>query len=277
LKKDIVSIENVDQITDYVRRLKGQVNKNIRGMLIGQKVPHPIQEICKQNKIEWKEMTTDLLFHYLQNNDQNVYDSIFIKGKLHKEAKTVPKMSFQDYLSQTSPFGIPYSSYQFFTPVDASPELSDDGKANQRVADGFNQFIMDLAFIRSLFHQQIKITRNQDQPVKWNQNSNGSWQGYVIPYTITSTDFPNGLPCEVYLGTIGYRGNKTTFADEKSRFIVVKVGTGTNHMTTQYGFHKYLRTDKKALFPFFELKFNSRGLPKALWETIYQILITYGY
>ena len=277
LKKGRVTLENVTQIIDYVRRSKGQVNKKIRGMLIGQEVPQPIQEICKLNKIEWKEMTTDLLFHYLQNNDQNVYDSIFIKGKLHKEAKAVPKMSFQDYLNQTSPFGIPYSSYQFFKPVDASPELSDDSQANQRVADGFNQVIMDIAFIRSLFHQQIKITRNQNQPLKWCQNSNGSWQGYVIPYILTSTDFPNGLPCEVYLGTIGYRGNKTTFADEKSRFIVVKVGTKTNHMTTQYGFHKYLRTDKKSLFPFFELKFNSRGLPKALWETIYQTLTAYGY
>ncbi|MBM7652497.1 endonuclease NucS domain-containing protein [Neobacillus cucumis] len=277
LKKDIVTLENVEQITDYVKRLKGKVNKRIRGMLIGQEIPQLIQDICKQSNIEWKEITMQSLFHFLQNEDQDLYKSIFIKGKLHKKAISIPKMSFQEYLNETSPFGVPYSSYQFFKPVDASPELSDDSQNNQRVADAFNKLIMGLNFNRSLFRQQIKITRNQEQPPKWNENGNGSWQGFVIPYTLSSADFPNGLPCEVYLGTIGYRGNKTTFADEKSRFIVVKVGTRTNQMTTQYGFHKYLRTDKKALLPFYELKFNSKGLPKDLWDSMYETLNNYGY
>lgn len=278
LKKDIVSLENIFQIKDYVNRLKGKVNKQIRAMLIGQEVPIDIQEVCIKELIEWKEIKTEQIFDYLQNNDKELYESIFIEGKLHKEAKMVPMLSFQNYLNETSsPFGGPYTSYQFFKPIDASPELSDDNEANQAVADAFNNLIMDLSFDRYIFNQHIRLRREKNKSPEWSVKAKGAWQGYIIKYLLTSSDYSDGIPCEVYLGTIGYRGNKTTFADEKSRFIVVRVGEGNRQVTTQYGLHKYLRTDKKALFPFYELKFNAVGLPKALWEGIYSTLNNYGY
>ncbi|MEI3606488.1 hypothetical protein SPD48_12345 [Pseudogracilibacillus sp. SE30717A] len=105
-----------------------------------------------------------------------------------------------------------------------------------------------------------------------------SWQGYIIDYMLYLKNDEIPIPCELYLGTIGYRGNpKATFLDEKSRFIVLDIGKGTQKTTIQYGFHKYLRTKQKSLFPFYELKFNAKGIPKENWEKIYYDLNEFGY
>ena len=49
-----------------------------------------------------KEIKIEELFNYLKKNNQNLYQSIFIEGKLHQEAALVPKLSFHDYLNATS-------------------------------------------------------------------------------------------------------------------------------------------------------------------------------
>lgn len=216
LKRDVITINNVEQIQDYMNRLKKQVKKNIRAMLIGQEVPNDIQDICLANNIEWKEITVEELFDYLKKNNQNLYQSIFINGKLHQEAALVPKLSFHDYLTATStPYGGPYTSYQFFAPVDASPGLSENNKENQIVADEFMDLIKNHPFDRSLFHGNVHIKRVEGTPPEWSVGAKGAWQGYIVNYELISNQ--QSIPCEIYLGTIGYRGNKSTFADEKSR------------------------------------------------------------
>lgn len=279
LKKDIVTRENVEQIQDYLKRLNNKVNKKIRGMLIGQEVPIDIRLLCEEVNVEWKEIKMQELYDYLQNNNNELYDSLFIEGKLHKEAKLVPKMSFQEYLNVISPFGGPYTSYQFFKPIDASPYLSDDSKANRIVADNFIDLIIKHNFNRKIFDENIHLVRDMEKPPEWTVKAKGgAWQGYVISYTMFTSDYPEGIPCEVYIGTIGYRGNcKSTYDDEKSRFIVVRVGKGQKKVTTQYGFHKYLKTKQKALLPYYELKFNAVGLPKIYWDDIYETLNNNGY
>ncbi|MFZ3578315.1 endonuclease NucS domain-containing protein [Virgibacillus sp. DJP39] len=277
LKRDVIVTDNVYQIQDYIDRLKSKVNKRIRAMLIGQKVPSDIQKICLTNNIEWKEINTEMVFNYLKEQDPKLYRSIFVKGKLHQEAATISKMSFQDYLNETSPFGVPYTSYQFFAPKDASPELSNDNKDNQIVADEFIRIIKDHSFDRHFFNNNIHLKRSDDKTSEWSVKAKGAWQGDVISYSLKASNEQYSIPCEVYLGTIGYRGNKTTFADEKSRFMVARVGKGKKQITTQYGFHKYLSTNNKSLLPYYELKFNAKGLPKKYWNEVYSILDKYGY
>ncbi|WP_174733173.1 endonuclease NucS domain-containing protein [Mesobacillus harenae] len=275
LKRDIITMESVEQILDYRGRLKKQVDKNIRAMLIGQEVPGDIQDICLSNNIEWKEIRTEELFNYLMENDPNLYQSIFIEGKLYKEAVGVPRLSFQDYLNATSsPLGGPYTSYQFFAPIDASPGLSNNNKENQLVANEFMNLIKNHHFNRRLFQGIVHIKR-LDEPPEWSVTAKGAWQGYVVHYKLTSNQ--RSIPCEIYLGTIGYRGNKSTFADEKSRFLVTRIGKGKKQITTQYGFHKYLNTNKKELLPYYELKFNAKGLPKKYWDDVYRLLNDNGY
>lgn len=278
LKKGSVSLDNVFQIKDYMMRLQSTLKKPIRGMLIGQSLSDDIKKICKKESIEWKEIKTEQLFSYIQKSNQELFEAIFIEGKLHEEAKNVQTLSFHDYLNQTSsPYGGAYTSYQFFKPRDASPELSENNEKNQLIADGFIQLLMEMSFDRYLFNRQIRIRRVEESMPKWSVTAKGAWQGYEIPYLLTSSEYPSGIPCELYIGTIGYRGNKPIFADEKSRFLVVRIGGGKRHITTQYGFHKYLQTDKQALFPFYELKYNPKGLPKHLWERTYELLDKYSY
>lgn len=279
LKKDVIVEEHVEQIEDYLKRLRHKVDKKIRGMLIGQVVPSHIRALCNERNIEWKEIEMQQIYDYLQKHNEKLYESLFIEGKLHQEAKQVATMSFQEYLNETSPFGVPYTSYQFFQPIDASPELSEDKKANQEVADDFIGEIMKYEFNREMFFENIHVVRNMETSPQWIEKGKGnSWQGYVMSYTLYSSDYPEGIPCEVYVGTIGYRGNsKSTYADEKSRFIQTKIGKGKREVTTQYGFHKYLRTENRKLFPFYELKFSAKGTPKLYWEHIYTILNNYGY
>ena len=280
LKKDVVAYEHVEQILDYRKRLEKHVPRKIRTMLIGQTVPDHIREICKKHNVEWKEIKIHDLYDYLQKNDPELFQAVFIEGKIDAyKTKEVKKMSFQEYLKATSPFGGPYTSYQFFKPIDASPELSDDPQKNQEVAEAFIRVILNLNFHRSLFHDEVELKKSPGAQPEWKiLTKNKSWQGYVIPYQLFCSDFPSGLPCQLYVGTIGYRGNRPIFVDETfPRFIQVTVGSGKNRMTTQYGFHKYLRTEKRALLPFYELKFNARGLPKILWEDIYDTLKYFGY
>ncbi|MBN8237286.1 hypothetical protein JF544_18735 [Halobacillus kuroshimensis] len=75
------------------------------------------------------------VFDYIQSENEELYNSIFVDGKLHKAANNKNKISFHQYLDATSPFGILYTSYQFFRPKDASPELSDDNNTNKEVAN----------------------------------------------------------------------------------------------------------------------------------------------
>jgi len=165
----------------------------------------------------------------------------------------------------------PYTSYQFFKPQDASQELSENKKENQIVADEFKNLILDLEFNQSLFNGEVKAMRNPDTESRWVvKTKDGSWQGYIIDYLLYIGKNQQPIPCELYSGTIGYRGNpKAIFSDEKSRFIVLDIGKGKQKSTTQYGFHKYIRTKRRALFPFYELKFNARGIPKENWQFIY--------
>ncbi|WP_100333106.1 hypothetical protein [Bacillus alkalisoli] len=246
-------------------------------MLIGQYVPSEIKELCEKETIEWKEVNTEEIYSFLQKENRGLFQALFLDGKLYKQADLVPKLSFQQYLNETSPFGVPYTSYQFFKPIDASPELSNNKEDNQFVADSFIQHIKDTHVDRELFHRNITIVREKGKSPEWRVKGKGNaWQGYVISYLLSYENMK--IPCEVYLGTIGYRGNsKSTYADEQSRFIEVRVGTGTKQVKTQYGFHKYLRTSKRGLYPFYELKFNAVGTPKKHWEDIYHTLNKFGY
>lgn len=276
LKKDIITTESIEQILDYRDKLKKHVDKKIRAMLIAQNVSNDIQAICLSNNIECKEIKIEDLFNYLKNNDPKLYNSIFIEGKLHKEALSIPKLSFHDYLKATSsPLGGPYTSYQFFKPIDASPSLSENNKENQLVADEFMTLIKNYQFDRKLFKGKVHIKRVEGKSPEWSVTAKGAWQGYIVDYELTSNQ--HYIPCEIYLGTIGYRGNKPIFADERSRFLVTRIGKGKKQITTQYGFHKYLNTNKKELLPYYELKFNAKGLPKKYWDDVYRLLNINGY
>jgi hypothetical protein len=185
-------------------------------------------------------------------------------------------LSFQDYLNATSsPLGGPYTSYQFFAPIDASPGLSNNNKENQLIADEFMNLIKNHQFDRKLFHGKVHIKRVDGKPPEWSVTAKGAWQRYIVHYELTSLQ--HSIPCEIYLGTIGFRGNKSTFADERSRFLVTRIGKGKTQITTQYGFHKYLNTNKKELLPYYEPKFNAKGLPKTHWDDVYQLLNDNGY
>ncbi len=278
LKKDIVQEEHVEQIEDYLRNLKKSYYGELRGMLIGQVIPTSIQFLCNQKNIEWKEIRIDNIYTYLQKRNSELLDQIFFSEKLHKKAKEVKSMDFQEYLNETSPFGVPYTSYQFFKPIDASPELSDDNQANQMVADQFKDMILKIQFERTMFNGSIKVIRKPDSKARWVvKTKDGAWQGFVLDYLLYMEGKLQPIHCELYLGSIGYRGNKPTFKDGKSRFIVLDIGKGKQKATTQYGFHKYLRTEGKALYPFYELKFNAVGIPKVNWEKIYYSLEHFGY
>jgi len=278
LKKDIVLEEHVEQIEDYIHRLKKSYDGELRGILIGQVIPPSIQSLCDQKSIEWKEIAVEDIYTYLQQKNSDLLDQMFFSEKLHKKAKEVKTMDFQEYLNETSPFGGPYTSYQFFRPIDASPELSEDNNANQQVADHFKDMILNLQFDRTMFDGNVRVIRKTDSEARWIvKTKDGAWQGYVLDYLLYTKDALQPIPCELYLGTIGYRGNKPTFKDGKSRFIVLDIGKGKQKATTQYGFHKYIRTEVKALYPFYELKFNAVGIPKVNWEKIYYSLEHYGY
>jgi hypothetical protein len=54
-------------------------------------------------------------------------------------------------------------------------------------------------------------------------------------------------------------------------------GSDRHPNLTQYGFHKSLNTKEKSLLPYYELKFNAKGLPKQYWNEVYDILNTYRY
>ncbi|MGG1400177.1 endonuclease NucS domain-containing protein [Bacillus salipaludis] len=276
LKRDSIEKEHVHQIVDYIERLKTLNHLNVRGMLIGQSVPLVIQEICSTFKIEWKEIKNKELYDYLIENDLELYNNIFIEGKLHSEAKKVDGLSFQEYLNQTSPLRVPYTSYQFFLPQDASPELSNDNKLNQLVADEFINLISASTFNKTLFNGEVELKRLDSLP-RWVEKNKGDWKGYIFDYLLKTKDYPDGIHCELYLGQAGYRGNKLTFADGNSRFMAIDVGKSKNKSSTQYGFHKYLRVAERALLPFFELKFSAGGLPKHHWNDIYKHLNQYGY
>jgi Endonuclease NucS len=278
LKKDIVLEEHVEQIEDYIHKLRKSYDGELRGILIGQVVPPSVQLLCNQKNIEWKEIVVNKIYSYLQSENIDLLDQMFFSEKLHKKAREVKTMDFQEYLNETSPFGGPYTSYQFFKPIDASPELSDDNEANQLVADQFEDMILILQFDRTMFDGNVRVVRKPDSEVRWVvKTKDGAWQGYVLDYLLYTKDVQQPISCELYLGSIGYRGNKPTFKDGKSRFIVLDIGKGKQKATTQYGFHKYLRTESKALYPFYELKFNAVGIPKINWEKIYYSLEHFGY
>ncbi|AZV42005.1 nuclease [Peribacillus asahii] len=276
LKRDRIEEENIHQIMGYIRRLKALNHLNVRGMLIGQSVPLEIQEICRKFNIEWKEIKNKQLYDYLSTNNIEMYNNIFIKEKIHLEAKKVKTLSFQDYLDETSPLRVPYSSYQFFLPQDASPELSKDNHKNQLIADEFIKLIQSSVFHRTLFNGAIVLKRLETKP-RWVEKNKGDWKGYIFDYILHSEDYSKGIPCELYLGQAGYRGNKPTYADGRSRFMAIDIGNSKNKASTQYGFHKYLRVDNRALLPFYELKFSAGGLPKQYWDEIYKQLDKFSY
>jgi hypothetical protein len=278
LKKAIVMEEHVEQIEDYINKLKKSYKDELRGLLIGQVIPPSIQLLCETKNIEWKEIAVDEIYTYLQKNNIDLLGQVFFSEKLHKKAKEVKSIDFQEYLNETSPFGVPYTSYQFFKPIDASPELSDDNEANQLVADQFKDIVLNLQFDRTMFEGNVRVIRKQDSEARRVvKTKDGSWQGYILDYLLYTKDALQPIPCELYLGSIGYRGNKPTFKDGKSRFIVLDIGKGKQKASTQYGFHKYLRTEIKALYPFYELKFNAVGIPKSNWGKIYYCLERFGY
>jgi hypothetical protein len=277
LKKDIIAIDHLLQIEDYILRMKKTFKKSFRAMLIGQEVPLEIRSLCASKQIEWKEIKVDYIFEYLKKHDANLYHDIFIEGKLHKRSQDVDKITFHEYLNATSLYGVPYSSYQFFKPVDASPELSPDIQMNMQVADKFFDKLKNASYEVKLFNGAGSLRRKSEEQPYWTSFAKGSWQGYVMEYELKLHGISHRIPCRLYLGTIGYRGNKPIFADEKSRFAVFYIGTGKNEMITQYGFHKYLRTEKQSLLPFYELKFNSAGIPPHTREDLYASLSKYGY
>ncbi|WP_046173345.1 endonuclease NucS domain-containing protein [Domibacillus indicus] len=278
LKKGEITLGHIEQIEDYIQKLSKQNLPVIRGMIIGQFIPNSLRVLCQQKNIEWKEIKTEVIYNHLLENDKEILEQHFYSGKLHLKSLEKESISFQEYLNETSPFGVPYTSYQFFKPIDASPALSEDKQANQVIADQFKNLILHLNFDRMMFHQNIRVIRKPNSQPTWVvKTKDGSWQGYVLNYLIYKNQESQPISCEVYLGTIGYRGNKPVFEDETSRFIVIDVGKGKQKVSTQYGFHKYLRTEAEALFPFYELKFSARGLPKSIWDSIYRSLSRYGY
>lgn len=65
-------------------------------------------------------------------------------------------------------------------------------------------------------------------------------QGYIIDYLLYANNGQPPIPCELYVGTIGHRGNpKSVLSDETSRFMQFAIGMERERVTTQYGFHKY--------------------------------------
>lgn len=279
LKKGVVSEDDIAQIEDYVQRINKLKKGTNRGMIIGQLIPSSIQLLCEERKIEWKEINVADLYEYLQRHNNDLLNQFFFTDKLNEKAKEVKTLSFHDYLNATSPFGVPYTSYQFFKPNDASPELSENNQENQIVADEIKEIILNMEFNRKLFNGDVQVIRKPDTQPRWVvKTKDGSWQGYVIDYLLYIEDNQQPVPCELYLGTIGYRGNpKAIFIDEKSRFIVLDIGKGKEKVSSQYGFHKYLNTKRRALFPYYELKFNAIGTPRENWGNIYYSLNEYGY
>ena len=84
LKKGIILEEHVNQIEDYIHKLKKSFVGELRGMLIGQVVPPSIQLLCSQKNIEWKEIAVEDIYVYLQKNNSNLLNQIFFSEKLHE-------------------------------------------------------------------------------------------------------------------------------------------------------------------------------------------------
>lgn len=148
--------------------------------------------------------------------------------------------------------------------------------ANQEVAEQFMRRVQELQLDRSLFNGKFRLNWKGDREPRWSSTAKGDWQGYIVEYELTAAHWPDAVPCEIYLGTIGARG-RDNFADLKSRFIVTRIGRGSKQVTTQYGLHQYVRTGTPGLLPFYELKFNATGLPKIHWERVYRMLEEFGY
>ncbi|AXI08243.1 hypothetical protein CUC15_04360 [Oceanobacillus zhaokaii] len=278
LKKSVVLEEHVEQIDDYMRKINNLHKGQNRGMILGQLIPPSIQQLCDQRQIEWKEITIEDIYTYLHQHDNELLDKIFYAEKLTEKPNEVQTLSFHNYMNATSsPLGGPYTTYQFFMPKDASLELSEDKQENQKVADEIKESILSLEFNRKLFNGNVMVMRTPETEPSWSVKAKGAWQGYTIDYLLYISSNSQPIPCELYLGTIGYRGNpRAVYLDEKSRFIQLGIGKGKQKVTTQYGYHKYLKTKQRALFPFYELKFP-RSIPKENWEKIYYKLNEYGY
>lgn len=276
LKKGAIDPTHLEQIEDYISRMKKTYKKPFRAMLVGQQVSQNISEICLQKGIEWKEITVEYLFDYLKVRDSYLFNDLFILNKLSERASKIEGITFHEYIKATSPNGIPYSSYQFFKPIDASPELSDDPWKNMELGNSIFKHLLDATPEIPMFNDEALLRRTTENPY-WSNKAKGAWQGTVIPYELVINSTADKIPCRLYLGSIGYRGNKPIFADETSRFAVFYVGTTKNEMMTQYGIHKYLRTDHDAIYPFYELKFNSKGIPPSIQLIIFSVLEKYGY
>jgi hypothetical protein len=276
LKKGTIDPTHVEQIEDYILRMKKTYKKPFRAMLVGQQVSQNISEICLQKGIEWKEITVEHLFNYLKAQDSNLFNDLFILDKLNERASKIEGITFHEYIKATSPYGIPYSSYQFFKPIDASPELSDDPRRNMEVANSIFKHLLDATLEIPMFNDKVLFRRTTENPY-WSSKAKGAWKGRVIPYELAIISTAERIPCRLYLGSIGYRGNKPIFTDETSRFAVFYVGTTKNEMMTQYGIHKYLRTDHDAICPYYELRFNSKGIPPSIQSNIFSTLEKYGY
>ncbi|SIS83020.1 endonuclease NucS domain-containing protein [Salimicrobium salexigens] len=277
IKKDEVIKENVDQIKDYKKRLSRKLVSPPRAMLVGQSISAEARAECRNSGIEYIEVDLEEIFHYLQQEDEPLYHSIFVQGKLHEKAKETKAIGFREYLGEISPLGVPVTSYQFFAPRDASPELSEDGEKNRVVADQFMNLLKSMECDSILFEGQARVSRKMDEDPRWKEKAKGAWKGWEVPYRLDVKGMEEPIPCEVYLGSIGYRGNTNTFSDGISRFMEVRVGKGKKQVKTQYGFHKHLMTNQEGLLPYFELKFNAKGLPKELWSDIYRTLEHYGF
>lgn len=277
LKKGIVIEEDVAQIVDYMKKMSVLQTEKIRGMLIGQSIPTSIKQLCGLHQIECKEITTEDIYTYLQNFDDNGLQRTFFENKL-PTASHYQTINFHEYMQATaSPFGGPYTTYQFFKPKDASPYLSESKTENRSCADEFIQRILGLHFHKELFNSQIKLKRKSACEPRWSVTAGGAWQGYIVDYLLrTKADQPP-IPCEIYMGTIGHRGNpRAVYDDEKSRFIQLRVGKGKQSVTTQYGFHKYLKTEERSLIPYYEIKLPT-SIPMENREEIYNKLSYYGY
>lgn len=70
-------------------------------MIIGQSVSTSIRLLCKQRNIEWKKISINDLYTYLQENNRELFDQIFFEKKLDKKAKEIKMHSFHDYLNAT--------------------------------------------------------------------------------------------------------------------------------------------------------------------------------
>ncbi len=278
LKKDEIKPENIHQISDYLLRFK-RSGMDVRGIIIGEQVSADMASECEKQEISWRAISHGQIFEYLKEHDMALFQTLFIEQKVPiEQLSKIKRQNFNEYLELNSRYGIPLGSYQFLLAKDRSLKLSDDRHLNKEVADEFIHRILTLHVEREMFRGHLLLTRLKDVPIQnVVETGNGAWTGQVITFQLEIPKEKKKMRCQLYIGSIGMRGNPVaTYADELSRFLVVRLTSKPITGSTQYGFHKHLCTEERALLSHHEIPFpNTIAAQEA--HKIYNALEKYGY